>query len=79
MFFVCFFLSFLYIANHGHQASGSISRVFCGPDSSLDVLPHHARAQPGLECGAVRRGPLHQGVWLGPKAGDRPHSLGCRH
>lgn len=61
-----------------HQPSGAIGRVLCGPEPSLDVLPHHAGTQSGLERGAVGRGPVHQGLRLGAAAGHRPHSMGRR-
>lgn len=62
-----------------HQSSSSVSGVFCGPDPSPYVLPHHAGAQSRLECGAVGGRPLHQGLRLGPEAGHGPHSLGRRN
>lgn len=62
-----------------YQPSGSIGRVLRGPDPPLDVLPHHAGTQSGLERGPVGGGPVHQGLRLGAAAGHRPHSMGRRH
>lgn len=74
-----FFFTAFIIFCQSIQTCSSISRVFCGQDASPHVLPHHARAQPRLERGAVRRGPLHQRLWLGAETCDGPDTMGCRH
>ena len=61
------------------QEGGAVGRVLGGPDAPPDALPHHDGAQPGLERGPVCRGPLHQGVWLGPEGRPGPHPLGRGH
>lgn len=61
------------------QESCSLCWVFCRSSPAPDVLPHHARPQPGLERGPVRWRPLHQGLWLGSESRSGFNTLGRWH